>query len=94
MHAGRNMGMQQHYYGQQQQQQQQQMGGWGQPTGGMMMQQNPNSMLPPPLNPGAPADPETLKRLKEELLQQKQQTAPGKFAAATATGKEHPSTHG
>lgn len=42
------------------------------------------SSLPPPLNPGAPADAETLKRLKEELLQQKQQTAPGRFAAAAA----------
>lgn len=52
------------------------------------MGHNPNSMLPPPLNPGAPADPETLKRLKEELLQQKQQTAPGKFAAAAAAGKD------
>lgn len=39
-------------------------------------------MLPPPLNPGAPADPETLRRLKDELLQQKQQTAPGRFTAA------------
>lgn len=67
------MGMQQPYYGQQQQQ----AGGWGQP-------QNPNSLLPPPLNPGAPADPETLKRLKEELLQQKQAAAPGKFGAAAA----------
>lgn len=61
--------MQQPYYGQQQQQ----MGGWGGPAG----LQDSNSMLPPPLNPGAPADAETLKRLKEELLQQKQQTAPG-----------------
>lgn len=39
-------------------------------------------MLPPPLNPGAPADPETLRRLKDELLQQKQHTAPGRFTAA------------
>jgi hypothetical protein len=42
------------------------------------------SGLPPPLNPGAPADPETLKRLKEELLQQKQQSAPGRFTAGGA----------
>lgn len=79
MLAGPGMGMQQPYYGQQQQQQ---MGGWGQPAPGMMQQNNHNSLLPPPLNPGAPADAETLKRLKEELLQQKQQTAPGRFAAA------------
>lgn len=69
------MGMQQPYYGQQQQ-----MGGWGGPGG--MPPQDSSSMLPPPLNPGAPADPETLKRLKEELLQQKQQTAPGRAGAA------------
>jgi hypothetical protein len=64
------MGMQQPHYSQQH------AGGWG--AG--------NSMLPPPLNPGAPADPETLRRLKDELLQQKQQTAPGRFTAAGGSG--------
>jgi len=77
---GPGMGMQQPYYGQQLQQQ---PGGWSQPPMGGMPPPD-GSSLPPPLNPGAPADAETLKRLKEELLQQKQQTAPGRFAAAAA----------
>lgn len=38
-------------------------------------------------NPNAPADPETLKRLKEELMQQKQQDSKSGAAAEKAKSK-------